>query len=405
MGVLVGQDHPDAMRRTPSSGDGGVDLLIPEGDGWHVRQVKGFTGRMTAKRRRQVEKSFAAVIADPRLGRPIVRWTLAVPIDATSDEQAWFESLTADAGFTCHWEGELFWNGIAAKHPHVIDYYLRDSRARIEDRCESLLAVTRSASEPVSATDVAGHLEILRSSLNRDDPHYRYEFATSRTQPEPQLLPAGCVLMSSRTTSDSGWLTIYVYEMYRGALEDAPIRGSITVTVLDRERGIDIRDAFEEFRMWGVAVDLPDGTLSASTSAPGGLGGEFEDGSGQIIPRGSIETPQRTRLRLVHPDDGIVAELGLRHLSVTSGDLGGIDVRAVDDAEVLEVHARLWPPQKRSRASELQLPAARDRRSTGSGGSACSTAARQVLSAARAAVARAVRSGRAVLKRSLRRTC
>lgn len=47
MAVFVAQDYPDATRRTPSSGDGGVDILIPDDDSWHVRQVNTFTKRLT----------------------------------------------------------------------------------------------------------------------------------------------------------------------------------------------------------------------------------------------------------------------------------------------------------------------------------------------------------------------
>jgi hypothetical protein len=39
MAVLVSQEHPSAIRLTPSSGDGGVDVLIDEDTGFHVRQI------------------------------------------------------------------------------------------------------------------------------------------------------------------------------------------------------------------------------------------------------------------------------------------------------------------------------------------------------------------------------
>jgi hypothetical protein len=43
MAVLVAQDHPDTLRRTPASGDGGIDLMVPDAEGYEVRQVKRFT--------------------------------------------------------------------------------------------------------------------------------------------------------------------------------------------------------------------------------------------------------------------------------------------------------------------------------------------------------------------------
>lgn len=63
MAVLVAQDHRDVVRRTPSSGDGGVDLLIPDGDGWHgsrshsVRGAKATGERVVRSARASVDES------------------------------------------------------------------------------------------------------------------------------------------------------------------------------------------------------------------------------------------------------------------------------------------------------------------------------------------------------------
>ena len=345
MAVLVGQEHPGAIRRTPSSGDGGVDLLIDEGDGWHVRQIKGFVGRLDGNRRRKIEKSFADVLKDPRLGRPILRWSLTVPIDPTSGEQRWFEELTADASFPCNWDGEIYWHGMAASQPHVIDYYLRDGRARVEGRSDALLSAARAPSAPLSALDVAGHLGLLRASLNRDDPHYRYEFSTGAAAPDPASLPPGIVLAVSTSMDDGQLLTVFVIERHRYSTEDSPIGGTLTVRVRDPDRGIDLREAFDEFRTFGVGVDLPDGTLDAEVSGPGGLGGSFTGGAGRIGPMLVTDPPERTRLRLRHPDEGTAAELGIQTVSVTRGQLGGVELTATDGAGVLSVRFRLWPDE------------------------------------------------------------
>src|SRR5947208_3167323 len=53
MAVLVAQDHPNVMRRVPASGDGGIDLMIPMGDGYIVEQIKGLTGRVDADAKKQ----------------------------------------------------------------------------------------------------------------------------------------------------------------------------------------------------------------------------------------------------------------------------------------------------------------------------------------------------------------
>lgn len=342
MAVLVSQREGGALRRTPSAGDGGIDILVKTGEGWHVRQVKGFVGRLDGNRRRQVEDSLETLLEDPRLRLPVVRWSLTVPIDPTSGEQEWFDSLTADLEFPCDWEGEVFWHQMAAEFPQVIDYYLRDGRDRVERRAEALLGAARPPGGPIAASDVAGHLETLRSALNRDDPHYRYEFLTGPAQPDVTALPDGLVMASSRQLEDGGSLTIMVFPRHRYSLVDAPVGGTVEITVRDDARGIDLRDALEQFRTFGAALGLPPGTLQGSISAPAGLGGDFEDAAGRIGPIEVQEPPARSRLRVDGPE-GPVLELGLRTLSATRGELGGIDVASTDDSEVLDVRFRLWP--------------------------------------------------------------
>jgi hypothetical protein len=55
------------------------------------------------------------------------------------------------------------------------------------------------------------------------------------------------------------------------------------------------------------------------------------------------DAPARTRLRVIHPDEGSLAELGLKHLHVTGGDLGGAQVTTIDDGGAMSVRFRLHP--------------------------------------------------------------
>lgn len=237
MAVFISQEEPQSIRRTPPTGDGGVDILTARDDGWHVRQVKGFVGRMKPNYRKQVEHSFATVLDGPRLDAPIAAWSLTVPIDPTSGEQQWFEQMVADAPFPCNWEGEIYWHGMASKHPQVVDYQLRNGRARVEERSAILISAAEAASSPLTTLDVAGHLEALRASLNRDDPHYRYEFLTGSDSPETQSLPNGTVLSASRSMADGGFLTVFVLPRHRYSTEDSPIGGTLHIRVHDPDRG------------------------------------------------------------------------------------------------------------------------------------------------------------------------
>lgn len=344
MAVLLGQDHPLALRRTPDRGDGGVDVLVETDGGWHVYQVKGFTGRMNAGRRRKVEHSLKAAIADPRLsGKPIERWTFAVPIDPTSTEQAWFDEIRSRAPFPCNWAGETpFWHGLAAQHPHVVDYYLGGGRARVEARAAALMAAVEPGAGALTAEDVAGRLAVLASSLNRDSPHYRYDFHVGDPI-VPQELPADTVVARSRTLDDGTWLTTIVRWRYRAALEDAPVKGVASLTVRDSERGIDIMEAFGDFRRFGTALEIPSGALSVTMeSAPPGFEATIPDAGGRIGPMlikgGAL---RKTRLRVVHPEDGPLSEMPLEARQTSRGDQG-VEVRASDDAGLLDLQIRFW---------------------------------------------------------------
>jgi hypothetical protein len=344
LAVLIGQDHKNIKRRTPSSGDGGVDILLPEGDGWHVRQVKGFSQRLTSPQKRQIKASLASAIADPRLDRPIVRWTLSMPTDFTSGEEAWFQELVSAAPFSCDSEGAVVWDGLAARHPHVIDYYLRDGRERVERRARDLLAVAHDASRPLSPIDVAGHLGQLRWSLNRDDPHYQYEFATGSDPNGLTPKQDGAVMTAVRQLEDGSFLAITVKERYEGAIEDAPIQGRMTVRILDSERDIDLRNAVQDFRLFGSPLELPDGSLDIELDAPGGLGGSFDGGGGHIQALPLRNAMEETRIQVVHPDDGVASEVLLKTEGVTRGELGGIEVNTKDATGNLSAQFRLHPP-------------------------------------------------------------
>jgi hypothetical protein len=81
MSVLLFQERPTAWHRRPSQGDGGLDVGEPKADGYHVYQIKGFTGSMGSSQRRQVGDSLQRILDDPRLDRPVTGWSLVVPVD------------------------------------------------------------------------------------------------------------------------------------------------------------------------------------------------------------------------------------------------------------------------------------------------------------------------------------
>jgi hypothetical protein len=158
MSVLLFQERPTAWRRRPSQGDGGLDVGEPNTDGYHVYQIKGFTSSMKSSQRRQVRQSLQRILEDSRLDRPVTGWSLVVPLDPTSEDEEWFRQLTAQAQFPCNWKGQLFWDCEASKHAHVIDYYLRDGKARLEGTARDLKHLLDQPGTPLRAADISGRL-------------------------------------------------------------------------------------------------------------------------------------------------------------------------------------------------------------------------------------------------------
>jgi hypothetical protein len=129
-------------------------------------------------------------------------------LDPISEDEEWLRQLNAQAPFPCDWKGQLFWDSEAAKHAQVIDYYLRDGKARLEGRVRDLQHLLAQPGTQLRAADVGGTLQDLRTAINRDDPHYRYEFSTSATAPTVRREP-GLVMTRAVQLGDGGstWTT------------------------------------------------------------------------------------------------------------------------------------------------------------------------------------------------------
>jgi hypothetical protein len=89
LAALLIRMMPTAERIDGSGGDGGVDVQVPVGDGWHVYEIKRFAGRLTRTQRRQIEESLQTAV---RNQAHMVAWTLVLPIDFTPAELSWFIS-------------------------------------------------------------------------------------------------------------------------------------------------------------------------------------------------------------------------------------------------------------------------------------------------------------------------
>jgi hypothetical protein len=314
---------------------------------------------MTSSRRRQVGQSLQRILDDPRLDRPVTSWSLVVPTDPTSEDEDWFRQLTAQVPFPCDWKGQLFWDSEASKHAHVIDYYLRDGKARLEGRVRDLQHLLDQPGTPLRAADVSGRLESLRAAINRDDPHYRYEFSTSATAPtvrqEPDLVMTRAVQLA-----DGGWLSTDVFARYPQATEDAPIGGSMNIVIpgdTDQAGSGGLQADVEAFLDFGRGLELPEGTIQdLVVRAPAGLAGEAPSGSAVFGPAYLTDfRPQDNRFQVVDTTGTVLAETTVHMTAATGGLRGGVELAGVDAGGVFDVRIQLLSLEDEDRRARLNI--------------------------------------------------
>lgn len=302
LAVMLLQERPHAWRRVASQGDAGVDVADPQPGGYEVFQIKSFTGRQTPAREKQIRKSFERILAGGELDQPVVAWRLLLPMGPTKEMEAWFRKLTKDAPFDCEWLGASRVDSLAASNPHVVDYYFRDGKARVEQRYRDLLqaqALIESADAGPRPVEVKESLRELLEALNRDDPHYRYAYEASRDAPPASAEGArpGLVLSSTECDGARGCITIRVFARHRHAAEDRPVRIQFGVDAM----GAEILQSALDF---GSTAELEDGEVrNLVVDAPGGL--DTKAGSAALRVSGHADAdfvPFRLLLTVRDPD-------------------------------------------------------------------------------------------------------
>lgn len=348
--VLLCREHPAALRIRPSTGDGGIDVVEVTADGWIVYQIKYFATNLTAGQKRQIEKSYHEVRAFAAAqGARIAAWHLVLPLDATKENYLdWFEPLTQDAGYPCHWKGLAHLDGLAARYPDVIDYYLGNGMDRVLDLQQQMLslmglrqrtqaALDTAQSSPLSPADVTGELESLYRALNAQDPHYRYAFSVEHTCPQPQDEPM-LVLASQAQDGDGPCVTFKVYARYAQAVHDRPLTINWKVSF---SKDKPAPQAFHDAVTYGTPLKLSaDETESFSCvmDLPGGLGGHFPHGTVALGPARQSEPGQghKMRLQLLDPHGELLETLHMAMEPATVGVSGqGMAATGRDPSGVL----------------------------------------------------------------------
>src|SRR4051812_7822071 len=164
---------PHANRIRPDQGDGGIDVMVPVGDGlYDIYQIKGFTASLDDSQKQQVKKSLKRIAANPHV--KVRDWYLVVPVNPTpTQEFMWFQPATANYEFDCHWFGLDQCVGLAAEYPDVSRYYLGSGQHELEQALGNLRAIAPlalSGSSPgqlLTISDLTAPFAAAHAEVNR----------------------------------------------------------------------------------------------------------------------------------------------------------------------------------------------------------------------------------------------
>ena len=339
---------PNAVRVRPSQGDGGVDVFVPGPAGFGkeraVYQVKKYSLNLTSSQKRKIKLSYQRVVeASEKEGWRITQWHLVMPLDLTSQNLGWLDTLTAHATFPCEPNGLVFCDTLAAHYPKAIDYYLRDGKDRLQDAMNNFTAILsgrrdRAENDALQPDDVMPDLASTYKSLNACDPFYRYEFSASENPPAIRDSPSEEGLIGVYAIEqESVWVTIKIFALSLAALEESPITVQFKIAIPHDDD--ELRQQFEKFIEYGAPLSLPMGTVSGSLDLPAGLGGPVETGSVQVISIAENSDPEEAELlfAMLDPDDdGVIASAVITRVSLTAGE-GGFRSLWRDEASLFTI--------------------------------------------------------------------
>lgn len=322
IGIMLCREFPNATRLTPSSGDGGIDILVQSPTGTTIYQVKKFHENLTANQKRQIEDSWNAFCNyKTELKQEVTAWHLVMPWNPTKEQLKWLETLTGDPGHSCTWSGLDFVEGLVAKYPDVIDYYFNDGKERLDETISRYLQLLRPSNPLQPPAESQETLEELHAALNQFDPHYYYDFSVEMAGPDGVCLDSLTksmprLLCSIQTGNGKQCTTFRIVARYDGAVDDRPVPGSMT---LQAERDSELAAQIDDWIKYGAPLhNVP--AADVKFALPGGF--DKESGPALVTIESKMQDgvpPVDITLKSISPDGSVLSELDFTTTEVTQG--------------------------------------------------------------------------------------
>jgi hypothetical protein len=223
--ALILLDHPNGSRITPAQGDGGVDIKVPNGDGFDVYQVKKYTSALTSSQETEVKKSWDRVNDDFGADNTIKGWFLVMPWDPTEARENWLSQLTKSASFPVKWLGKAHLDGMCSRHLNLVKLFFEDGAERINELLTNLVALSGDVGS--SGLDLfATRYVQLQQELDKLSPFYRYRL---EVVPANEVQPLESIQDRPVFTAEEG------LENYRKISDDYFIRTSVSAISVEAE--------------------------------------------------------------------------------------------------------------------------------------------------------------------------
>jgi hypothetical protein len=334
--ALILLDHPHGNRITPSRGDRGIDVQVETDGEWDIYQIKKFAHTLGTSQKNQIKKSWETFVSQTLPGRTVRSWTLVMPWDPTVEQHAWLADMTQDQDFEIRWWGLSQLDGLAAKHPHVAEYYFGDGRQEVTTLMADMLALSRDVSADNSDGELIRRLierqRQITGALTQIDPFYKYVVdirsgnVDDMDEDQKQRDGSGASLVSYLQLSAEQYAVTRVLPLSAETSWLRPIKGNLSFRP---EPGTSEHAALADFLEYGTPFTGMPGELTEVVGPPGLL----PPGAGTFsvsAMAGGADIPP-LELQLSRPGFGVIQRLPLADVKVTQGPRGnGFAVSATD---------------------------------------------------------------------------
>lgn len=269
------KDRGGGCRITPSSGDGGIDVLLPNGDGtWEVVQIKRYTGPLDSKQKDRVRESWDRFIEQELPHHAVTVWTLAMPWDPSREALEWLQGLPPETPYAKNWMGRTRLDVLAAENPQLVAYYFGDGASRVQELLTLGIEAGRPTTSLVESDLLKGVLtrhEALAKVLDEIDPFYSYEIAVraGKLPTEAQAYAAaadGAAMVQFATIDTDRYVTMRVIPTHPLASQLRPIRQTIR---FEATPGTAEHQMLEDFATYGTPLQNVVGEVIDATGPPG----------------------------------------------------------------------------------------------------------------------------------------